>query len=180
MIPHRPLIILVLSSNGQDAALSRRKRGFKSLRDYSSLLRILIMLCGEIGSRTLLLIKRRKTCWFKPNQSSIRFQNYLKSYKTKCWTNFGGFLPFHLWAPENRRNKVWCFYRGIVEKYNSAFGTQRRGGSTFYPDWRILVKLQPILHTSVKGNKLSYCIVRENGVSWSARMSEEHKVSVQF
>jgi hypothetical protein len=27
---------------------------------------------------------------------------------------------------------------GVVEKYNSAFGTQRRGGSTFHSDYKTL------------------------------------------
>jgi len=30
--------------------------------------------------------------------------------------------------------KLYKKKRGVVEKYNSAFGTQRRGGSTFHSD----------------------------------------------
>jgi hypothetical protein len=28
-------------------------------------------------------------------------------------------------------------FPSVVEKYNSAFGSQQRGGSTFHSDWRI-------------------------------------------
>ena len=52
--------------------------------------------------------------------------------------------------------------------------------SLSYRTWRILVKLQPILLTSVKGLQRIDCNVWEHGVGWSARMSEEHEVTVRF